>query len=159
VESVHQPGTALSTPTNVMPHVNRSSSACVPASRRANNGVDFIITMGVGIIPGDRDRAGRMLVDQGLPQLDDLLTPCAAPEQHHGFTRLVVNGAHAIPFIRLTGRGNHHGRALCGLHSARRVGSQLTLNASASEKTPPVVNWLRVASLVFFCADLLGPDC
>jgi hypothetical protein len=63
--------------------------------------------MGVGLIPGDIDGAGGMFVDQGLQPFGDLPATFAVPEQHPGFARMVVDGAQAIPFIRLTGRGHH----------------------------------------------------
>jgi hypothetical protein len=90
-----------------------------------------IITMGVGVIPGARDGAGRMPIDHGLQPFGDLSATCAAAEEHHGFTRMIVDGAQAIPLVRLPGGGI----MICwprGLHIARQVCSQLRLHASAS---------------------------
>ena len=89
-----------------------------PPSRRTDHGVDCITSRGVGIIPGAIDCPGRMCVDQDLPQLGDLPTPCAAPEQPHGFTRRVIDGAQALPVIRLPGGGKHHVLAWWAPHRA-----------------------------------------
>jgi hypothetical protein len=89
-----------------------------PPRRSTDDRFDLILTMGAGILPGAIDGAGGMFVDQGLPQLGDLTTTFAAPEQHNGFTRIVVDSAQAIPFIRLTGGGHHHVLALRAPHGA-----------------------------------------
>jgi hypothetical protein len=73
----------------------------------ANDGLDFIIEMRVGVIPGDIDGAGRMPFDYGLQQLGHFPAPLAAAEEHYGFTRVVVNGPQTIALVRLPWGENH----------------------------------------------------
>ena len=46
--------------------IRRSVQQHQPPGRGTQHGFDFIIEMGIGVIPGPIDRASRMLVDQGL---------------------------------------------------------------------------------------------
>jgi hypothetical protein len=111
--------------------VGRHIQSYQPPCRGTDDRFDLIISMGIGMIPRHRDNARGMLVDQGLQPFGDLPATCAAAEEHDGFAGVVVDGAQAIPRVRLPGVGI----MTCwprGLHRARRVGSQLLWNASAS---------------------------
>jgi len=96
------------------PQLNRGQPRAVgrqveqpqPPSCGADDGLDVIIEMGVGIIPGDVDGAGRMAVDQSLQQLGHFPAPCAAAEQHDGFARRVIAGAQTIALVRLAWGGS-----------------------------------------------------
>jgi hypothetical protein len=55
------------------------------------------------MIPGASEGAGWLPIDHGLPQLGDGPAPCPASDSHHGFTRMIVDGAQAIPLGRLPG--------------------------------------------------------
>jgi hypothetical protein len=66
-----------------------------------------IITLGVGVIPGDLDGPGRMPIDHGLPPFGDFPATFAAAEEPHGCTRMIVDGAQAIPLVRLPWGGKH----------------------------------------------------
>jgi hypothetical protein len=63
--------------------------------------------MGGGVIPGNLNGADRMPVDHGLQHFGDLPATFAPSAQHHGCTRMIIDGTQPIPLIRLAWRGNH----------------------------------------------------
>ena len=81
--------------------VDRQVEPHQPPCRGADDGLDVLIEMGVGMIPGDIDGAGRMAVDPRTQKLGHLPAPPAAAAQYHGFARLGVDGAQPIPLLRL----------------------------------------------------------
>ena len=57
---------------------------------------DFIILMGVGIVPGDVDGSRRMLVHQRLQQFGNLSSPLVALHQDDRFSRMIIDRADPV---------------------------------------------------------------
>jgi hypothetical protein len=72
-----------------------------PDGETANYAAGLTATMGP---PRAR---GTTLDDQRLQAFGDPLAPFPAAEQHHGFARVVVDGAQTIALVRLPWGGNH----------------------------------------------------
>src|SRR5713101_79181 len=79
-----------------------------PASCTPNHSFNLIIFMGVGIVPGDVDCSGRVLVHQSLQQFGHFTTALSSLEQNDGFTRVIIHGTQPVSTVRLTWGGDHH---------------------------------------------------
>ena len=110
--------------------VSRQVQEHQPPCSGTDNRLDFVVFVRRGVVPGHVDDLVRMLVNQCLQQFGDLAPALMATHDHHGLTGVVVHRPDAIVRLGLSGRRDHDLLAL-GVHIARRVGSQLTLNSSA----------------------------
>ena len=63
--------------------------------------------MGVDVVQGDEDRAGRMLLDELLEQLGDLASPFALAEQDHRLAGVIIDGSNPVSARWLSGGANH----------------------------------------------------
>jgi hypothetical protein len=77
------------------------------ASSRSDHGLDLVVLMRSGVVPGDIDDACRVLVEQGLQQLGDLRSAFTAAEQDSGCSGMIVDGANAVVLLELTRGGDH----------------------------------------------------
>jgi hypothetical protein len=78
-----------------------------PPRRGADHGLDGIIEMGIGVVPGHIDGAGGVVVDSNRQSFGDLAATCAAPAPYDRLARIVIDGAQAVPLRGLTRRGDH----------------------------------------------------
>jgi hypothetical protein len=79
-----------------------------PTSCTPNDCFDLIILMRVGVVPGDVDVSGRVLVHQSLQQFGHFATALSAPKQNDGFTRVIIHGTQPVASVGLTRGGDHH---------------------------------------------------
>lgn len=90
------------------------------ASSRSDHGLDLVVLMRSGVVPGDIDDAGGVLVEQGLQQLGDLRPALTSPEQDRGCAGMIVDGADAVVLLGLAGGGDHDLLTLGAPHGVQR---------------------------------------
>ena len=74
----------------------------------AQHGLDLVILVGVGVVPGDIDGATRMPLEEGLQQLGGLAAALVPACDDDALARAPVDRAEAIAPGWLGRRGDHH---------------------------------------------------
>jgi hypothetical protein len=80
----------------------------------------LIVLMRIGIIPGDIDRSGGMLLHESFKEMGHLLATLVLLELHHRFARVIIHGSNAIIGLLLTWRLDHHLLAFGTPHGPQR---------------------------------------
>src|SRR5215217_1697526 len=92
--------------------MQQDQSAC----RSAQDHLDLVVLMGVGVVPGYIHGARRMLLQQRLQQFGDL-TPALTPtDEDHRLAGMVVDRSDAVALFGLGWRLDHHLLALRSPH-------------------------------------------
>ena len=73
----------------------------------AQHGLDFVIFVGAGVVPGDGDGAMRMPLQKDLQQLGGLTASLVAARDDERLARRPLDGAEAVAGRWLSGRWHH----------------------------------------------------
>lgn len=72
-----------------------------PTGSPTDDSFDFIVWLGIGLIPGHINRLSRRLFQERFPEFRDFLAALALANENYGFTCRVVASSNAIVFLGL----------------------------------------------------------